>query len=57
MNYLFKNYNKIFKYFDDWVVITATEDKKNIKNIYLRPKSPIHQETIEWVLEKDRDAA
>ncbi|MBQ7609042.1 MAG: hypothetical protein IJU76_13920 [Desulfovibrionaceae bacterium] len=57
MNYLFKNYNKIFKYFDDWVVITATEDKKNIKNIYLRPKSPIHQETIEWVLEKDRDVA
>lgn len=40
--------NKVFSYFDDWVVIRCDEDCENVTEIVMRKKSENRQETIEW---------
>lgn len=42
---LFRQYNRIFEYFDDWVVVVPKDDKLQFK---VRKKDKNHIETINW---------
>ncbi len=47
--YLFYDeYPQLFSYFDDWILIKATDDNRFVEQIIMRPKTEKHIETIEW---------
>ncbi len=41
-------YNKIYKYFDEWIVVKANADNTEIEQIIMRKKEDKHVETCEW---------
>lgn len=45
---LFDWYKPVFDYFDDWIVVRATEDGAEVKEIVMRKKEKPHVETIFW---------
>lgn len=45
---LYKNYKRIYEYFDDWILIEANEDYTDIEDIIVKKKSENHIETCEW---------
>lgn len=45
---LYRKFYKIFAYFDDWVLIKADDDCKNITEIIVRKKEDTHLETCNW---------
>lgn len=45
---LFEKYETIFKYFDDWILITADEMGKEVSGIIMRKKEERHLETFLW---------
>ena len=46
---LYKRYNFIFEYFDDWVLIIPDESGTEIAQIIMRKKEEVHIETSHWV--------
>ncbi|MBR1853004.1 MAG: hypothetical protein IJ794_07665 [Lachnospiraceae bacterium] len=47
--YLWEHYRKIYEYFDDWVVVRATKDLKEISEILMHRKCAEGRlETIDW---------
>lgn len=44
----YEGYQKIFKYFDDWVLIKADETNTEIREILVKKKEENHVETNEW---------
>lgn len=47
-------YYPIYNYFDNWVVIQADDEYKNITGIQMRPRSKEHIETIYWIKEDEK---
>lgn len=45
---LFRHHNRIFSYFDDWVVTIADESNEHIVDFKMQPKMEERKETIEW---------
>lgn len=45
---MFENYKTIFKYFDDWILITADESGNDVGEIVIRKKEEQHLETFLW---------
>lgn len=45
---LFDWYKPIFEYFDDWIVVRATEGCREVKEIIMRKKERPHVETVFW---------
>lgn len=45
---IFNEYTKIFRYFDDWVLITSDETGKEVGGIMMRKKEEKHLETFLW---------
>lgn len=45
---LFDKYESVFDYFDDWVVVRATEDGYVVREIVLKKKGKPHLETVFW---------
>ena len=45
---LYDHYNKVFSYFDDWVVIKTDKDNLEIIEIIMRKKAEDHIETCLW---------
>lgn len=46
--HLFEKYDRIFRRFDDWVVIKTDGDKAEITDVVMRLKDDRHIETINW---------
>ena len=44
----YDKYRKIFKYFDDWILIKTNNDDTEITDIVVKKKSDDHIETCEW---------
>ena len=44
----FDRYEKIFAYFDDWVLIKTNEDDTEITDIIVKKRAKTHIETCEW---------
>lgn len=47
-------YYPIYNYFDNWVVIQADDEYKNITGIQMHPRSKEHIETIYWIKEDEK---
>ena len=47
-HHLFDKYRCIFRQFDDWVLVRADEDNREITDIIMKPKEDKHIETINW---------
>ncbi len=47
---IFENYQRIYKFFDDWIVIDCDEKCQEIVAVYLKEKAPEEQriETCDW---------
>ena len=46
--FFFKRYGRLFRYFDDWVVIKTNEDDTEISDIVLKKREAKHIETCYW---------
>ncbi len=46
---LYDRHEKIYSYFDDWVLAVTEDNGKKIARFILKPKAEKHIETIEWV--------
>ena len=46
--FFFKRYGRLFRYFDDWVVIKTNEDDTEITDIIVKKRAKTHIETCEW---------
>ena len=45
---LFDKHSRIFKQFDDWVLVKTNEDNTDITDVIMRLKEEQHIETINW---------
>lgn len=45
---LFDNYKTVYNYFDDWIVVRATEDGCAVKEIAMKKSENSCIETIFW---------
>ena len=45
---LYEKAQKVFNYFDDWIVVRATEDGKGIGEIIMKKKAEYRSETHLW---------
>ena len=46
--FFFKRYGRLFRYFDDWVVIKTNEDDTEITDIVVKKREAKHIETCYW---------
>lgn len=44
----FHEYNEIFEYFDDWILVKTNKTNKKITDFILKKKTKKHIETINW---------
>ncbi len=44
----YENYEQLFEFFDDWIVVKADENQKKIDRFIVREKTDVHTETIFW---------
>ena len=45
---LFDKYNRIYKYFDDWIVVKSDAEYKNMTEIIVKKSENVHVETCFW---------
>ena len=45
---LFEKYSRIYKYFDDWIVVKSDAEYKNMTEIIVKKSENVHVETCFW---------
>ena len=45
---LFDKYSRIYKYFDDWIVVKSDAEYKNMTEIIVKKSENVHVETCFW---------
>ena len=48
MYFLYDRFYRIWKYFDDWILIKTNEDDTKITDIIIKKKEEVHTETNAW---------